>query len=230
MTLGTPQAGATDEKTRRREPAGFDCSDNQSAVWMIYAKGGLSCQEIFRQESMPIARSLAIVRLKPPRPSAPVRIVGYSVVEQREETSPRCWLNANDIYRRIIFRLPSPHHGTLAFNPARVISFYDFLFPDIDVRAAPFSGRFLFEDCVCVQNRRHGGPCRLVGFDSFEDWVRQAHGCGCGRRGRNCRQRQDGATERPCRRHLKGSCGATWRPQGCFEISACLWVACYARF
>jgi hypothetical protein len=49
-------------------------------------------------------------------------------------------LNADEIYRRIIFRLPSPHYGTLAFNPARNISFYDFLFPGIDFRAAQFSG------------------------------------------------------------------------------------------
>jgi hypothetical protein len=39
--------------------------DNQSDLWMIHAKGALSCQEIFQQELMPIARSLAVVRLKP---------------------------------------------------------------------------------------------------------------------------------------------------------------------
>jgi hypothetical protein len=56
------------------------------------------------------------------------------------------------------------HEPDRSPNPARVISFYDFLFPNIDVRAAPLSGQFLFEHCVYVQNRRHGRPLPPCGF------------------------------------------------------------------
>jgi hypothetical protein len=51
------------------------------------AKDALSCQEIFQQELMPITRFACRRQTEAPRASRRVRIVGYSVAEQRKETA-----------------------------------------------------------------------------------------------------------------------------------------------